>query len=84
MERWTSDTGQMMWVHSWIVCCGPCPIHSPSKHPLVKASRHWRDDRRIMERICDHGIGHPDPDDEKIILRQDAGTHGCDGCCVEG
>jgi hypothetical protein len=38
--------------------------------------QNWREDRGIMERICPHGIGHPDPDDpttDKI--------HGCDGCC---
>jgi hypothetical protein len=22
----------------------------------------WRGDTRVMERICPHGIGHPDPD----------------------
>jgi hypothetical protein len=32
-----------------------------------------------MERICEHGIGHPDPDQ---IMRDEAGwVHGCDGCC---
>ena len=36
-------------------------------------------DRRIMERICPHGVGHPDPDD---VLNQDR-VHGCDGCCRE-
>ena len=39
--------------------------------------QHFRDDRGIMERICPHGVGHPDPDD---YLAGD-GMHGCDGCC---
>lgn len=36
----------------------------------------WRDDRKSMERICSHGVGHPDPD----CLNLDR-MHGCDGCC---
>ncbi len=48
----------------------------------------FRYDRYLMERICEHGIGHPDPDHmaymrmthrEEIVEEQ--GVHGCDGCC---
>lgn len=81
MEQWRSDTGQLVYVHSRQVCMPPCPIHAPSLHALVNAKRHWRDDREIMERICDHGIGHPDPDEIKLWLDEDSGVHGCDGCC---
>lgn len=81
MERWTSDTGQTLYVHPWMACIGPCPVHNPSQHPLARAPRYWRGDRGIMERICDHGVGHPDPDDERIILQEDSGVHGCCGCC---
>jgi hypothetical protein len=35
-----------------------------------------------MERICSHGIGHPDPDDISIINGKDDGAHNCDGCCI--
>jgi hypothetical protein len=31
-----------------------------------------------MERICPHGVGHPDPDD---VFATDT-VHGCDGCCT--
>jgi hypothetical protein len=31
-----------------------------------------------MERICDHGVGHPDPDE----FMADVWVHGCDGCCA--
>jgi hypothetical protein len=38
-----------------------------------------------MERICSHGVGHPDPDDIAFKFENgldDAmGVHGCDGCC---
>ena len=83
MESWISGTGQRLYVHDFGSCWGPyCPIHAPSQHALVSARSHWRDDRGIMERICDHGIGHPDPDDWKMIHGIDGeGVHSCDGCC---
>lgn len=83
MKLWTSDTGQRLRVHEHEDCEGPCPIHAQTLHALVTARRHWRGDRRIMERICDHGVGHPDPDDLAIRSGVDPGVHGCDGCCRE-
>lgn len=59
------------------ICC----IHSPSGHHMNQWRQHWRDDRQIMERLCPHGIGHPDPDDLTIRLHRGSGIHGCDGCC---
>jgi hypothetical protein len=35
-----------------------------------------------MERICKHGVGHPDPDDLMILIGHDDGVHGCCGCCT--
>jgi hypothetical protein len=40
----------------------------------------WRGDKNMMERICSHGIGHPDPD-EINLDKNGRGIHGCDGCC---
>lgn len=78
MEKWESGSGQNLWVHSRENCKGPyCPIHNPSDHHMKDWPVHWRDDRKIMERICVHGVGHPDPDD----ISDDDGTHGCCGCC---
>ena len=48
-------------------------------NPLAHCRTHWREDRFIMERICEHGVGHPDPDDKRV--REGDGVHGCDGCC---
>lgn len=81
MEFYETGTHQKLWVHNEDVCEGEnCPIHNPSDHPLKDAPTHWRDDMRIMERICEHGIGHPDPDG---LMRSPAeGVHGCDGCCA--
>lgn len=81
MEGWISGTGQRLIVHDLLNCLLPCPIHAPSQHSLVAAPLHWRGDRRIMERICDHGVGHPDPDDLKVGRSWAEGVHGCDGCC---
>jgi len=82
MEQVTLYGGEVIWAHSPEECFGPpCSIHAPSEHRLNMAPLHWRYDRQIMERICPHGIGHPDPDDIKIREGWDEGVHGCDGCC---
>jgi len=90
MERWTDDYGQALLVHERNESCtGACSIHSPSKHSMRQFKRLWRPDRALMERICPHGIGHPDPDDI-AFKRQQKGQefahyeaiHGCDGCCL--
>ena len=83
-EKYETGTGQKLThVHRREDCNGgPCPIHHPSDHPLAGAKTHWREDRGIMERICEHGIGHPDPDDVRVRNDLDSGIHGCDGCCT--
>lgn len=74
-------------IHAASRCEGRhCPIHNPSEHALRNAPLNWRDDHHMMERICPHGIGHPDPDDLDYKRRyQDDTTwlevHSCDGCC---
>jgi len=87
MEDYTTGTGQKIKVHDKDKCEGEyCCIHNPSDHIMKDWPTHWRDDRLLMERICEHGIGHPDPDDLAFKERNgfpDAdGIHGCDGCCT--
>ncbi len=83
MERYETGTGQKVWVHDEKDCEGEhCPIHNPSDHHMKTWPTNWRGDRGIMERICPHGIGHPDPDDIRIVNEDDLGIHGCDGCCI--
>lgn len=49
---------------------------------MAVGKTHWRPDRGIMERVCEHGVGHPDPDDVKVQAGGWTETiHGCDGCC---
>lgn len=63
-------------------CMGPvCCIHNPSDHPMRDFPQQYRFDRRIMERVCPHGVGHPDPDDLRIWLGEEPVLHGCCGCC---
>lgn len=72
-------------------CVGqPCVVHNPSKHHMSNWPMNWREDRYMMERLCEHGVGHPDPDHMFFIrnkyghdVAQTEGVHGCDGCCVK-
>jgi hypothetical protein len=84
--EYVTGTGQKLWnVHSKKNCKGEnCVIHNPSDHVMKGFKTHWRSDRGLMERICSHGIGHPDPDALAIYppeKRKWEGIHGCDGCC---
>lgn len=88
MEPIALHDGRIMQVHEAGTCAGQfCCIHNPSDHALKSAPLSWRGDRRLMERICPHGVGHPDPDGlaaDAALLGYDPyerGVHGCDGCC---
>lgn len=67
-------------------CSGEfCCIHNPSPHHMRDWPMVWRGDKGQMERICPHGVGHPDPDDAAYRHRVGEGyktIHGCDGCCA--
>jgi hypothetical protein len=79
-----TGTGQeLRSVHSKRQCKGrACVVHNPSDHSMRLFPTHWRSDRQIMERICPHGVGHPDPDDlaYRVSIGDDDDRHGCDGC----
>lgn len=78
-DTYITGTGQRIThIHPRVVCAPcACVIHNQSDHTLRTARTHWRADRRFMERICEHGVGHPDPDDPYADP-----VHGCDGCCM--
>lgn len=85
-EPYVTGTGQQLYVHARETCVDtPCCIHSPSPHSMFHYPTHWRKDRKLMERICPHGVGHPDPDHLRYIKdiqkRLVHSIHGCDGCC---
>ena len=75
------NSEEILLVHPSSACAGQyCTIHNRSNHSMRSFPQHWRTDRAIMERICSHGVGHPDPDDPKFKNEYEA-VHGCDGCC---
>lgn len=89
LERVRLSSGQQLIAHPAFMCEGEiCCIHTPSDHHMRGWSQLWRDDRKLMERTCSHGVGHPDPDDIAYRIKHmglesayiDA-IHGCDGCC---
>lgn len=68
-------------VHSKKACKGEyCCIHNPSNHHMADWPQVWRADRGIMERVCEHGVGHPDFD--QIMKCDEDWIHGCDSCCT--
>ena len=88
-DRFTDDSNVVWKVHKRSICAGDfCTIHNPSNHPLKDAEIAIRSDafkRGLVERFCEHGIGHSDPDSVAFFAKQGAngmGVHGCDGCCI--
>lgn len=85
-ELWMGPFGGVLEnVHSRLDCEGQaCVLHNPTDHHMRDWPTHWRDDKHMMERICPHNVGHPDPDDaayQRLAGRGYLLTHGCDGCC---
>lgn len=69
-------------------CDEGCVIHNPTDPNKDTFPPLWRGDRSMMERVCPHGIGHPDRDQirywERTLGEAEAraqATHACDGCC---
>lgn len=89
-------TGRIMRIHTAGQCTGtPCPFHAPTKHHMVGWPMSWQADRGLIERLCEHGISHPDPDsvaylagrmtwDLVIVGEVYVARHECDGCCASG
>lgn len=84
---WLTGMGQTVMVHPSESCTPPCAIHAPSDHAMRSWPTYWNIEEGVVERICPHEIGHPDPDDFKTRMRIRTGTffdyHHCDGCCEE-
>lgn len=78
------NSDEQLYTHPDFACGGKyCTIHNRSNHSMRSFPQHWRVDRAIMERICPHGVGHPDPDEYKLggAKSWSESVHGCDGCC---
>ncbi len=72
---------QPLHVHGPLRCRPACPIHWPSDHRMVSWPLAWFEDVGVIMRLCHHGFGHPDPDDQQVRLHPDLAEHECDGCC---
>lgn len=78
------------YLHNLTACEGEwCVIHNPSDHRMKDWPINIRTESALAERICPHGVGHPDPDSLAWIARAFGqeyanayGVHGCDGCCL--
>jgi hypothetical protein len=61
-----------------------CVIHNASDHNMQTWPRRVRSNA-LVERLCVHGVGHPDPDSVSFfegVGRKGMDRHGCDGCCT--
>lgn len=56
-----------------------CVIHHPWPGPWQNWPTFWRSDKRIMERTCYHGVGHPAAE-EYLFHPWTALDHTCCGC----
>ena len=69
-------------VHNPELCAEmPCVIHNPTEHHLRSRFLLWREDRAIFERICEHGVGHYDPDQEQFWRDTNQTWQMVHGCC---
>lgn len=85
-------TFNLTGVHPEMVECYArgCVVHFPTATDPANAATppwtyYWREDRAVMERLCPHGLGHPDYDAaayERRVGRGYNNVHGCDGCCA--
>lgn len=72
-------------VHEPRLCTGrACTIHNPSGHHMDAWPMMWHQEARSFERLCPHGLSHPDPD--QFAYWSAAGLmfracHPCDQCC---
>ena len=83
-EQHVLESGQELTTHRKGDCVGSyCVIHRPMPGPWDSWPRQWRTDRRIMERVCPHGVGHPAAEQHEFWMRTGRGyewVHGCCGC----
>jgi hypothetical protein len=72
-------------VHSKLDCKGPyCTVHKMSDHHMRSFPQIWNPIVVAMQRVCEHGKRHTDPDEinNDIFVKMDHDSD-CDGCCVQ-
>lgn len=77
------DGTRLVNIHSSSRCAGEwCVIHNPLD-TYDRSRLHWRSDRGILEVICDHGVGHPVPEQHEYIMSTQGEGGLIHGCCAE-
>lgn len=78
-------TSGIALTHTASRCEGPCPIHEPSSHHMRHLPAFYRASRNLIERCCDHGTWHPDPDQvtrwQQTLSPTEAVAQTVHGCC---
>lgn len=58
-----------MQTHDEADCSGrECVVHAPTDHHMREWRLEWRFYKGLFERICEHRVGHPDPDQRVFFL----------------
>lgn len=79
-DVYTDGSGQQLTTHLPSQCrFRYCVIHHPMPGPWSTWPTFWREDLRIMERICYHRKGHPAAE-EYLFRPYGALEHSCCGC----
>lgn len=86
MGHYLLEDGSVLYnVHGVDNCSGtPCSIHMPSEHPLADEPRAYDSKARIVLRICEHGVHHPDFDALTYLLASTGRVDYRHLCCVSG
>ena len=88
-SRWDADGVPTAWiimhqVHTETEACQDgCVIHHPLDHHMRHWRLIWRSDRGIFERLCEHGVGHPDPSQGPYWTRMGQDWQWVHGCCMD-
>jgi hypothetical protein len=73
-------------VHEPEECVGRhCIVHNPLSTHMDDWPVIYRSDRNLFERVCKHGVGHPDRSQEDYWVetkQEHMVIHGCCGCCL--
>jgi hypothetical protein len=71
-------------IHRPELCVGRhCVIHKPSAHKMSELPLIWNSPETQMERLCEHDVTHPDPDDLAYWLSVRQPWKAFHECCPE-
>lgn len=74
-------------VHDKDFCAGQiCVMHNPINGDFRRLLLVWENNVKRYERVCEHGVTHPDPSQFafwRATGQEQLGTHPCDRCCLD-